>query len=157
MSIVETIDSVYDGDTFRATIADWPPIIGHRMGIRVNGVDTPEIRGKCRKEKELAKAARQYTATVLQEAEFVELRNIRRGKYFRIVADVYVDGENLSEKLIRDGHAVEYDGGKKTKNWCKQGLYTKLQSLRRRKTSGRYRSILPGNTPGKSSPTTFRE
>ena len=42
-----------------------------------------------------------------------------RGKYFRIVADVYGDGRNLTKLLIRSGHAVKYDGGKKSKDWCK--------------------------------------
>ena len=32
--------------------------------------------------------------------------NMMRGKYFRIVADVYADGENLAEALIDTGIAV---------------------------------------------------
>ena len=43
---------------------------------------------------------------------------MERGKYFRIVADVYVDGENLAEALIDSGMAVKYDGGKKNTSWC---------------------------------------
>jgi hypothetical protein len=42
---------------------------------------------------------------------------LERGKYFRIAADVIVDGENLADLLIEAGMAVRYDGGKKTKNW----------------------------------------
>ena len=44
--------------------------------------------------------------------------NMMRGKYFRIVADVYADGENLAEALIDTGIAVRYDGGKKNNSWC---------------------------------------
>jgi micrococcal nuclease len=40
-----------------------------------------------------------------------------RGKYFRILADVYVDGENLTDLLISAGHARPYDGGKR-EGWC---------------------------------------
>ena len=40
------------------------------------------------------------------------------GKYFRIAADVIVDGENLADMLIEAGMAVRYDGGKKTHKWC---------------------------------------
>ena len=46
------------------------------------------------------------------------MRNLERGKYFRIVADVYVDGENLADILIDAGMAVRYGGGKKTFKWC---------------------------------------
>ena len=40
------------------------------------------------------------------------------GKYFRIAADVIVDGENLADVLVEAGMAVRYDGGKKTHKWC---------------------------------------
>ena len=39
------ITSIYDADTFRVNIKDWPRLIGERIPIRVNGVDAPEIRG----------------------------------------------------------------------------------------------------------------
>ena len=44
---------------------------------------------------------------------------MKRGKYFRIVADVYADGVSLTDKLIKSGYAVPYDGGTKAKDWCK--------------------------------------
>ncbi len=59
---INQVTSIYDGDTFRATIKDYPPIIGERMSIRVNGIDTPEMRGKCEIEKVLARKAKQQTA-----------------------------------------------------------------------------------------------
>ena len=43
---------------------------------------------------------------------------MERGKYFRIAADVYVDGENLGDLLIEAGVAIRYNGGKKTHRWC---------------------------------------
>jgi micrococcal nuclease len=116
---IAEVTSIYDGDTFRANIPDYPPIIGQHMGIRINGVDTPEMRGKCEQEKVLARMAKQYTVTALRNAKTIELRNMQRGKYFRIVADVYADGQSLGEGLVREGLAVVYDGGKKGKDWCK--------------------------------------
>ena len=59
-------------------------------------------------------------ADILKDAETITLKNIERGKNFRIVADVFVDGENLSEILIESGVALPYDGGKKTHNWCEE-------------------------------------
>ena len=49
------ITSIYDGDTFRANIKGFPAVIGEHMSIRINGIDTPELRGKCDKEKQLVK------------------------------------------------------------------------------------------------------
>ena len=116
---VDEVTSIYDGDTFRVNINSYPSIIGHRMSIRVNGIDTPEMRGKCTNEKILAREAKQLTVSTLRGAKVIELRNIKRGKYFRIVADVFVDDISLSERLIDSKLAVAYDGGTKTKDWCK--------------------------------------
>ncbi len=117
--VVSEVTSIYDGDTFRANIKAYPDIIGYRIGVRVNGIDTPEMRGKCDQEKQLARKAKQFTVSQLRGAKKVELRNMKRGKYFRIVADVYVDDKNLAEMLIEEGLAVTYDGGHKAKEWCK--------------------------------------
>jgi len=76
------------------------------------------MRGKCEQEKVLARKAKQYTVTMLRNAKTIELRNMQRGKYFRVVADVYADGQSVGEGLVREGLAVVYDGGKKVKDWC---------------------------------------
>ena len=115
--VVTEVTSIYDADTFRANIKDYPPIVGERISIRVNGIDAPEIRGKCESEKIAAQKAKQFTVEALRSAKAVELRNIERGKYFRILADVYTDGKNLAEDLIKSGHARAYDGGKRL-GWC---------------------------------------
>ena len=47
-AVVSEVRSVYDGDTFKASIDSWPPIIGKSIGIRVAGIDTPEMRGRGR-------------------------------------------------------------------------------------------------------------
>jgi len=116
---VSEVTSIYDGDTFRATVQGWPGIVGERIGIRINGIDTPEIKGKCAKEKSLARKAKEHTVSMLRGAKQVELQNMKRGKYFRIVADVLVDGVSVGQSLIDNGLAVEYDGGTKTKDWCR--------------------------------------
>jgi len=102
----------YDGDTITFNLPDLHPIIGDKISIRVNGIDTPEIRGKCEKEKYDAQQTKEMVADILKDAETITLKNIERGKYFRIVADVFVDGESLADELIEAGLAVPYDGGK---------------------------------------------
>jgi len=113
------ITSVYDGDTFSANIPNYPSIVGENIGIRINDIDTPEIRGKCAKEILLAKDAQRLAEKTLRSAKVVDLRNLQRGKYFRIVADVYADGVNVGDALVNERLAVVYDGGKKVKDWCK--------------------------------------
>ena len=118
-AFVERVTSIYDGDTFRVDIKQYPEIIGKRIPVRVADVDTPEMRGECKKEKELARQAKQFTVEVLRGAKTIELRNMRRGKYFRIVADVYVNNNSLSRLLIKNGLGVAYYGGKKQHDWCR--------------------------------------
>ncbi len=115
--IVSKVISVYDGDTFRVDIASLPPIVGKNIAIRVNGVDTPEIRGKCLYEKNLALEARDFVRGKLANAKEIKLTNLQRGKYFRVVANVLVDGVSLEQELIDNKLAYEYDGGKKL-SWC---------------------------------------
>ena len=108
----------YDGDTIRFDLPGYPPIAGDDIRVRVNGIDTPEIKGECEQEKYDAQQAKEMVADILKDAEQIVLRNMERGKYFRIAADVIVDGESLGDMLIEAGMAVRYDGGKKNKNWC---------------------------------------
>ncbi|NVK25940.1 MAG: thermonuclease family protein [Gammaproteobacteria bacterium] len=117
-AVVSEVVSIYDGDTFRVNLDGYNDIIGKNIPIRLNGVDTPEMRGKCQQEKDLARAAKQFTVAKLRAAKKIELRNMMRGKYFRIAADVYVDGISLGQMLIDNDHAIKYSGGKKVKDWC---------------------------------------
>mgnify|MGYP001570822426 CR=1 FL=1 len=114
---VSKVISVYDGDTFRVNINSLPPIVGKNIPIRVNGVDTPEIRGKCQYEKNLALKARDFVRGKLSNAKEIKLTNLQRGKYFRVVANVLVDGVSLEQELLDNKLAYRYDGGKKL-SWC---------------------------------------
>ena len=108
----------YDGDTITVTIPGLPSVFGHELGIRLNGIDTPEIRGKCENEKQLAKMAKHYVQCILERAWNVDLLDVGRGKYFRVVATVIADGFNINEWLLYSGLAIPYDGGTKTNPWC---------------------------------------
>ncbi|HUT30856.1 MAG TPA: thermonuclease family protein [Sedimentisphaerales bacterium] len=111
--ILFQITSVYDGDTFRANIPDYPPIIGQDMPIRINGIDCPEIRDKRKEIKQLAIRAREFTRNKLENGRVIKLKNMQRGKYFRIIADVEIDGQDLGSMLIQEGLARRYDGGER--------------------------------------------
>ena len=107
----------YDGDTCTYTIANVPDIFGDKINVRIRGIDTPEIRGKCDIEKSRAKQVRDFVRDLHSQATTFELKNCERGKYFRLVCDVFLDGENLSEILIERDYARIYDGGKR-ESWC---------------------------------------
>ena len=121
----------YDGDTVTFNLPDLGDIdldetyaiFWKEARIRVAGVDTPEVRTRCAAEKIRGKEAKAFVKEVLSSAEHISLRNAKRGKYFRIVADIIINpGEpteaNLKDLLIESGRAVAYDGGKKTMDWC---------------------------------------
>ena len=107
--------SNYDGDTITFNLH---PIIGKKIRVRLNGIDTPEIKGKCDKEKYDAEQAREMVGDILKDAEKITLKNMQKGNYFRIASDMIVDGESLGDMLIDAGMAIRYDGRKKTHKWC---------------------------------------
>ncbi len=106
----EEVVSIYDGDTFKIDLAGVHPLFGDDVSIRLLGVDTPEIRGSEDRVKVLAQKARKLTEKALMGAKIIELKNPQRGKYFRIIADVYVDGNSLADLLMKAGLAKTYDG-----------------------------------------------
>lgn len=109
----------YDADTVTFNIPGVHPLLGEKISVRVNGIDAPEVRGKGPCEKDTARIARNLIEAELKRAKRIDLVNVDRDKYFRILADVMVDGANLSEKLLRNGLAYRYDGGtKKSVDWC---------------------------------------
>jgi len=112
----------YDGDSITMNLPGLHPILGKEIVIRVAGVDTPEIKGQCTEEKAKAREAKRFVKSILQDAKTIDLYKISRGKYFRILADVQVDGQDLGTILVDRGLAVEYYGGKKTKDWCGSGF-----------------------------------
>ncbi len=107
--------SVYDGDTF--TLAVWNQEIQKwtKWPVRVAGIDCPELRTKNTNEKTIALKAKAFVeSTILNKR--VQLKNVSREKYGRILADVYVENEgrtSLNQMLIERRLAVTYDGGTK--------------------------------------------
>lgn len=107
-----SLASVYDGDTFKVYLSCRYPVFCKAIPVRVRGVDCPEMRGGTKKRKAAAKAAKAFTKDFLKSGKIL-LRNCGRDKYFRLLCDVKVNGKNLAEELIKNGHGVPYDGGKK--------------------------------------------
>jgi endonuclease YncB( thermonuclease family) len=111
------IVEVYDGDTFKIDLPSQHPLFGDDLSIRVFGIDTPEMRGTSDEVKALAYKAKNRTQELLSDAKTIELQNPQRGKYFRVAAEVWIDGESLGEKLKDEGLAKEYDGEGARPEW----------------------------------------
>lgn len=123
--VVSKVESIYDGDTFTVTINKWPILIGEKIDIRVNGVDTPEMKGHCDFEKAKAIEAKAFTVAFLTTDKKIYLKNLGRDKYFRIDADVVVNGKSLADELIKAKLGKPYDGGTK-ESWCGVETSTKV-------------------------------
>lgn len=108
-----SLASVYDGDTFRVHLACKYGVFCKTIPIRVRGVDCPEIKGGSAETKVFAKRAKAFTKKFLTSGKIL-LRNCGRDKYFRLLCDIKINGQNLGEELIKAGHAIPYDGGTKT-------------------------------------------
>lgn len=121
---------VYDADTI--TIASKLPFDNsplYRLSVRLNGIDTPEIKGKniSDEEKEAAKNARDFVANLVLN-KCVRLENIESEKYGRLLADVYIGEIHLNKLLLEERYAVKYDGGTKIKptSWLNYKLTGEL-------------------------------
>lgn len=116
----------YDADTITVNIPDCKyRVFCKRLGVRVAGVDTPELRTKNKCEKKLAIMARNFVRDELSgiseqlSSNTLQLKNVKRGKYFRVVADVKYRGKDLKRELFKRNYGVPYEGKKKMSvDWC---------------------------------------
>ena len=107
---------VYDGDTITVVatldfgVYQSPQL--YKFSVRLNGIDTPEIKTRNENEKRLATIARDELRSQL-DGKIVELKNVATEKYGRLLADVYVGDIHVNEWMVAKGYAVKYDGGTK--------------------------------------------
>ena len=107
---------VVDGDTCDAMI-DLGFDTWVKKRIRFMGVDAWESRTRDLKEKAKGLAAKRFTKDLLTESDDGKFSIISHGvgKYGRVLGELFVKGHETSvnQLLIENGHAYEYDGGKK--------------------------------------------
>jgi len=108
---------VIDGDTFLAEAEIWP---GQtlRVNIRIRGIDAPEMKSRCRGERDAALAARAALARLVADGP-ISLSNIGGAKYYgRVLADVSAgDGDAVAKIMLEQGLVRAYGGGKRD-SWC---------------------------------------
>lgn len=106
---------VVDGDTADCMI-DLGFNVWIKQRLRFYGVDTWECRTRNKEEKKKGLAAKAFTKEMLERNEgFFIVQSHGVGKYGRVLAEIFVDGEDksLNELLKENGHAYVYHGGKK--------------------------------------------
>ena len=112
-----TVLRVIDGDTFDAEVMPLPDTT-RKVRVRVLDLDTPELRGKCAQERELAKAAKLRAVELLGGRIRLEVPEARAfDKFGRLLAQVKLeDGRYLAGVLIREGLGRPWTGQRET--WC---------------------------------------
>ncbi len=110
----------YDADTLTVEIPGQHPLFGENISVRVNGIDSPEIKTHDSCEKQAARTAQRLVENLLKNSNQIDLLNVERDKYFRVLADVSVDGKLIKDILLSNNLAYEYHGETKKKvDWCK--------------------------------------
>jgi len=110
----------YDGDTITFDIPTIHPFFGYHAHVRIFGIDTPEIHSNNFCERKVAEQAKNKIASLLLSAKRIDLINLGKEKYGRILAEVIVDNISLGPLLLKEKLAYEYYGDTKKKiNWCK--------------------------------------
>ena len=111
--IIAKVIDVYDGDTIKVIfLIDTIPI---KISLRLNGIDTPEIKkykGKLEEEKPAGIICRDRLKELI-ENKIVTIVIRRWDKYARLVADVYWNNLNVNQYMIRHGLAKPYFGSTK--------------------------------------------
>lgn len=107
------IVGVVDGDTIRVTCR-----AGGTTPVRLTGFDTPEtFRPECASERARGRAATRHLSALVAQAEQVDLQVQGKDRYDRTLARLALDGRDVARRMIADGHAVPYTGGRR-QSWC---------------------------------------
>ena len=114
---------VIDGDTIDVDIDLGFGVWLFKQRVRLMGIDTPESRTRNLAEKELGLASKERLKELLSVPEFkiITHKDKAKGKFGRILGEPEVEHPqygttNVCDRMIEEGHAHSYYGGKK-KAW----------------------------------------
>ena len=108
------VTRVVDGDTVDVDIDLGFGVWLRKQRIRMLGIDTPESRTRDLEEKKYGKAAAAFLKEQIEKGK-VSLRTSKdgKGKFGRILGELFVDGTNINQLMIEKHHAVAYFGQSK--------------------------------------------
>ena len=109
---------IVDGDTCDVTI-DLGFKIFHKARIRLYGINTPESRTRDKEEKYRGLQAKARFKDLIKDRP-VRLVSHGKGKYGSVLGEILFESKkikdnwiNVNKQLVKEGHAVEYYGGKR--------------------------------------------
>ena len=100
---------VYDGDTAHFNFSPWPGMHCRRFCCRFAGYNSAEIRSTIATERIAAIACREALAGKIL-GKIVTLMVGDFDKYGRLLVTVYLDGVNVNQWMIENGHGFVYSG-----------------------------------------------
>ena len=107
------IVKIVDGDTVDVRI-DLGFDVLHKCSVRLMGMNAPESRTRDKEENVRGLAAKEWLTKEFYDAvDPIELQSHGKGKFGRILGEFFINGVNINQSMIDNGHAVEYFGGKR--------------------------------------------
>jgi len=109
---------VVDGDTVDVDIDLGFGIVLKDERVRIMGIDTPESRTRDKVEKKFGLASKKYLKDNIAIAKDVVCKtHVRdaRGKFGRVLGEIWCDGTNMNKQMIEENMAVAYYGDNKDK------------------------------------------
>tara|TARA_Y100000593_G_scaffold27028_2_gene53858 strand:+ start:4418 stop:4846 length:429 start_codon:yes stop_codon:yes gene_type:complete len=107
-----TVTKVVDGDTVDVDIDLGFGMTYKKQRVRLMGIDTPESRTRDLVEKLFGKASKKHLKELLSGGD-ITLVSHDKGKFGRILGELYVEGKSINQQMIDEYHAVDYAGGNK--------------------------------------------
>tara|TARA_R110000822_G_scaffold13977_7_gene49291 strand:+ start:2815 stop:3210 length:396 start_codon:yes stop_codon:yes gene_type:complete len=111
---------VIDGDTIKADVDLGFGVALKKQNIRLWGIDCPPIRTLDDEVKKLGYKSKEALELCTASGD-ITIESRGRCKYGRILATVFSFGKDICEMMLKNGHAVPYEGGLKTHVWVKEG------------------------------------
>ena len=107
------VTRIVDGDTVDVII-DLGFDISYKSRVRLYGIDTPESRTRNKDEKVRGLMSKQYLVDELSKGQVViKTYKDKKGKFGRVLGEMYVGDKNINLMMVDDHMAVEYKGQNK--------------------------------------------
>ena len=108
------VTRVVDGDTIDC-ILDLGFSVLHKCRVRLYGIDTPESRTRDKDEKVRGLLSKDFLKNAIADGKVVLKTKLKdsRGKFGRVLAEVWVNDQNINQNMVEENHAVAYFGQSK--------------------------------------------